>query len=117
MLKSICKKTTLVILPFAFLLTHTSCYTMQVGRTDGAGGKGVHYVPKTGQYTNLLIFMHGLGDTADGWASMMPSLKLEDTKIVLPTAKSRPIALNDNMPMPGKRLRCHTQVAANNTGM
>jgi hypothetical protein len=58
--------------------------------------------------------MHGLGDTADGWASMMPSLKLEDTKIVLPTAKSRPIALNDNMPMPGKRLRCHTQVAANN---
>jgi hypothetical protein len=39
MIKAICKKTTLVILPFAFLLTHTSCYTMQVARTDGAGGK------------------------------------------------------------------------------
>ena len=35
--------------------------------------------------------MHGLGDTADGWASLMPSLGLTETKFILPTATNKPI--------------------------
>lgn len=101
MIKAFCKRSTLVLLPYLFLITQTRCLSMQAARSDSVGGRGLHFVPKSGQYSNLLVFMHGLGDTADGWASMMPSLKLEDTKIVLPTAKSRPISLNGDMPMPG----------------
>jgi predicted esterase len=62
---------------------------------------GITYVPKSGEYSGLLVWLHGLGDTADGWASMMPSLGLKDTKIVLPTAETRPISLNGGSPMPG----------------
>ena len=45
--------------------------------------------------------MTGLGDTADGWASLMPQLGLENTKFILPTAPARPISLNGGSPMPG----------------
>jgi predicted esterase len=75
---------------------------MQSLLNDGLGGKGIHFLPKSGEYKSVLIWMHGLGDTADGWASMMPSLGLSNAKIVLPTAKTRPISLNGGMPMPGK---------------
>eukprot|EP00428_Durinskia_dybowskii_P078333 CAMPEP_0170361214 /NCGR_PEP_ID=MMETSP0117_2-20130122/3689_1 /TAXON_ID=400756 /ORGANISM="Durinskia baltica, Strain CSIRO CS-38" /LENGTH=184 /DNA_ID=CAMNT_0010615569 /DNA_START=127 /DNA_END=678 /DNA_ORIENTATION=+ len=72
---------------------------MQASRSDGAGGQGIHFVPKSGQYKNLLIFLHGLGDTADNWASIMPSLQIADTKIVLPTARMRPILFDEGMLM------------------
>ena len=101
MLIGAARKSGILFVQLSFLFTKASCYSMQATRNDGMGGKGVQFVPKSGQYSNLLIFLHGLGDTADGWASMMPSLKLEDTKIVLPTAKSRPITFNDGYPMPG----------------
>lgn len=74
---------------------------MQTIRSDGLKGKGITYLPSSGSYSNVLIWLHGLGDTADGWASMMPELKLKDTKFILPTADVRPISLNGGMPMPG----------------
>lgn len=80
----------------------TSTAIMKGFRNDGIGGRGMTYLPSNGEYKNVLVFMHGLGDTADGWASMMPGLGLENTKFVLPTATNRPIAINGNMPMPGK---------------
>ncbi len=49
----------------------------------------------------MVIWLHGLGDTADGWASFMPSIGLEDTKFILPTAPTRPITLNMGMQMTG----------------
>lgn len=67
---------------------------------DSLGGAGVTYIPSSG-VKNVVIWMHGLGDTADGWASMMPGLDLAQTKFILPTAKTRPISLNGGMPMPG----------------
>eukprot|EP01033_Poteriospumella_lacustris_P008686 gene8685-6247_t len=65
------------------------------------GGRGVTFTPTSGTYSNVVVWMHGLGDTADGWASMMPSLGIRDTKFIVPTAKSRPITINMGMPMPG----------------
>ena len=41
------------------------------------------------------------GDTADGWADMMPELSLADTKFILPTALSIPISINGGMEMNG----------------
>ena len=68
---------------------------------DGNGGDGIVMTPSSGDYDSVVIFMHGLGDTAMGWAPYMPELGLTTTKFVLPTAPSRPIALNGGMPMPG----------------
>ena len=102
-----------ILLKKAVFVFHISCiasatryYAMQTIRNDGIGGRGITFVPKSGDYTNLVVWLHGLGDTADGWASMMPELKLDDTKFVLPTAKSRPIALNGGAPMPGETMFC-----------
>ena len=74
---------------------------MEMTRFTGAGGVGVTVTPQGGSYKNVLIFCHGLGDTADGWASMMPMLGSHDTKYILPTAPARPISLNGGMTMPG----------------
>jgi hypothetical protein len=38
---------------------------------DSMGGRGVTYIPQSGEYSNVVLWFHGLGDTADGWASMM----------------------------------------------
>jgi len=40
-------------------------------RGDGNGGAGMILMPKDGVYENVVIFMHGLGDSCDGWASLM----------------------------------------------
>ena len=92
----------LVIFQLSHLITKSHCDSMQASRSDGAGGQGIHFVPKSGQYKNLLIFLHGLGDTADNWASIMPSLQIADTKIVLPTARMRPILFDEGMLMSGR---------------
>jgi len=28
---------------------------------------GITVTPASGQYKNVVLFLHGLGDTADGW--------------------------------------------------
>jgi predicted esterase len=58
-------------------------------------------MPASQTYSNVLLWFHGLGDSADGWADMMPSLGLENTKIILPTASSIPISINGGMEMNG----------------
>lgn len=72
-----------------------------VSEHDGNGGKGVTLSPAEGGYNNVVIWLHGLGDTADGWADAMPQLKVPKTKFILPTANSIPINLNGNHRMPG----------------
>eukprot|EP00612_Vaucheria_litorea_P007512 CAMPEP_0171473450 /NCGR_PEP_ID=MMETSP0946-20130122/1847_1 /TAXON_ID=109269 /ORGANISM="Vaucheria litorea, Strain CCMP2940" /LENGTH=232 /DNA_ID=CAMNT_0012003213 /DNA_START=49 /DNA_END=747 /DNA_ORIENTATION=- len=67
---------------------------------DGIGGEGVVFQPRDKAYKNVVIFLHGLGDTADGWASVMPTFNLSQTKFILPTASVRPITLNGGFPMP-----------------
>lgn len=74
---------------------------MQIVRNDGLGGRGVTLIPKSGAYSKVVLWFHGLGDTADGWSQLMPQLKLDDVKFILPTAPSRPITLNGGMSMTG----------------
>ena len=89
------------IVSVAYSTSKVSSIGMQVIRGDGHGGRGMTLLPHSGKYDNTVVFLHGLGDTADGWASMMPSLGIKDTKFILPTADSRPIALNGGHSMPG----------------
>ena len=74
--------------------------TLKMIRTDGLGGKGQTIMPSDG-YTSVLFWFHGLGDTCDGWASQMRQFNLDKTKIILPTARNRPISINGGGEMPG----------------
>jgi len=47
-----------------------------------------------------LIFLHGLGDTASGWASSFPLPGIEHLRVVLPTAGTAPVSLNGGIGMP-----------------
>ena len=70
-------------------------------RGDGNNGDGIQILPQDNKYENVVVFMHGLGDSCDGWASLMPELQLKNTKFILPTAKTRPISINGGYSMPG----------------
>mmetsp|Transcript_2098 Transcript_2098/g.2715 ORF Transcript_2098/g.2715 Transcript_2098/m.2715 type:complete len:288 (-) Transcript_2098:348-1211(-) len=70
-------------------------------RGDSVGGDGIVLMPENEEYTKVIIWNHGLGDTAMGWYTSMPAFKLTGTKFILPTAPTRPITLNMGMPMPG----------------
>lgn len=43
---------------------------MKADRSDSIGGPGVTWTPNDNLYESVVIWMHGLGDTADGWASL-----------------------------------------------
>lgn len=80
-------------------LSATSRARAVTTRGDGLGGDGLVISPQ--DYDSVVIWLHGLGDTAMGWAPAMPSLGLERSKFVIPTAVSRGITLNGGMEMPG----------------
>ncbi|CDJ53266.1 hypothetical protein, conserved [Eimeria brunetti] len=56
---------------------------------DGYGGAGVHYFPPCADFT--LLFLHGRGDSGEGWAELLhllnsrPALK-NRFRLILPTA-------------------------------
>ena len=58
--------------------------------------------PSGAAATSSVIFLHGLGDTAEGWQEIAELLQrsLPDTRWVLPTAPSRPVTINQGMEMP-----------------
>lgn len=68
---------------------------------DGIGGEGLHWAPP--EADSSIIFMHGLGDTAEGWAEMLQVLQAAQlhtrTRLLLPTAPVRPVTLNMGMRM------------------
>jgi predicted esterase len=85
----------------SFSLILARSIAMQASRGDGMGGKGIVLLPKAGTYSKVVFWFHGLGDTADGWAGLMPELKVDDCKFILPTAPERPISINGGYAMPG----------------
>jgi len=56
----------------------------------------------TGKHTATVIFAHGLGDTANGWAFLPAELRgFDHVKYIFPTARSIPITVNFGMTMTG----------------
>uniref|UniRef100_A0A6V1K3U7 Phospholipase/carboxylesterase/thioesterase domain-containing protein n=1 Tax=Heterosigma akashiwo TaxID=2829 RepID=A0A6V1K3U7_HETAK len=79
----------------------SSSEKVKASRGDSIGGDGITLIPEDEEYTNVVVWNHGLGDTAMGWYSAMPAFGLTKTKFILPTAPTRPITLNMGMAMPG----------------
>ena len=63
--------------------------------------KTIQFVP-TGQHTASVVIIHGLGDTAFGWADPVVSWmgSLPHVKFILPTAPEQPVTLNMGHAMP-----------------
>jgi len=90
-----------VLLPSRFYCMKAASQPLTKIKSDGGGGNGLVLQPTSGKYSNVVLWLHGLGDTADGWASLMPALDIPDTKFILPTASSIPISVNNGIAMPG----------------
>ena len=62
----------------------------------------ISLIPK--RHENSLIWLHGLGDSADGFLPIFldPALdpSLATTKVILPTASSKPVTINNHYAMP-----------------
>jgi len=52
------------------------------------------------QHKSTLIFLHGLGDTGQGWSMSFEQLKLQNIKCICPTAPIQPVTLNAGFRMP-----------------
>lgn len=78
---------------------HWSCGA-SMPRGDAHGGAGKTFEPLRGKHRSTLIWLHGLGDTADGWSSAVPELRLSSTRVILPTADTIPVTLNFGARMP-----------------
>ena len=78
------------------------------GVTDGSEGItlfGTEKIQNGAAPAVTVFWLHGLGDTADGWAgAFVPgggvTLPSPDYKVVLPTAETLPVTLNMGMQMP-----------------
>lgn len=67
---------------------------------DGATNT-ISVLPPDGQHSASVVFMHGLGDSAEGFADVAEMLaqKMPHVKFVLPTAPTNPVSLNGGMRM------------------
>jgi len=65
------------------------------------GDNTITITPRT-PHSAVVVVMHGLGDTADGFedVAMMWSQQMPHVKFILPTAPTQPVTLNMGMPMP-----------------
>jgi len=58
--------------------------------------------PDKKKHSATVIWMHGLGDTGDGWRDVMEIIQTKNPhiKFILPTAPIRPVTINMGMRMP-----------------
>lgn len=60
-----------------------------------------HYViAASARHTATVIFLHGLGDTGQGWSQLMKEIRLPHVKYICPTAATMPVSLNAGFRMP-----------------
>ncbi|XP_050499275.1 acyl-protein thioesterase 1 [Diabrotica virgifera virgifera] len=57
-------------------------------------------IAATTKHTGTLIFLHGLGDTGQGWASAMAAVRPPHVKVICPTAPTIQVTLNAGFRMP-----------------
>jgi lysophospholipase-2 len=67
---------------------------------DGSSNT-ISIIPPSGTHSSTIVWMHGLGDSADGFfdVAQMLSTQMPYTKFILPTAPSQPVTLNGGMVM------------------
>ncbi|XP_060535871.1 acyl-protein thioesterase 1 [Cylas formicarius] len=57
-------------------------------------------ISASAKHTATLIFLHGLGDTGQGWAGAISAIRPPYVKVVCPTAPAMPVTLNAGLRMP-----------------
>ncbi|XP_067936206.1 acyl-protein thioesterase 2-like [Watersipora subatra] len=57
-------------------------------------------ISPTSKHTATVIFLHGLGDTGQGWCELFKQGALPWIKYIFPHAPSQPVSLNAGMSMP-----------------
>lgn len=71
-----------------------------MGGSSSKNMNNPHVVAAQARHTATLIFLHGLGDTGEGWSQMFRQLQLKNIKTVCPTAPIMPVTLNAGFRMP-----------------
>ena len=99
-------RTTLPILAASRLGSRGLARAQRACATMADDKNAVIIEPRSGQHDASVVFLHGLGDTGDGWGSMMPDVdsmlpSKGTVRWVLPHAEDRRITLNGGMRMPG----------------
>lgn len=56
-------------------------------------------IDPVGQHERTIVWLHGLGDQGSSYVQMFQQFKLQNTRIVLPTAPVRPVSVAGNRPM------------------
>lgn len=59
-------------------------------------------VPAQGEHKSTVIWLHGLGDSGNGFAPIVPELKIPaelGVRFIFPHAPVRPVTINNGMPM------------------
>jgi predicted esterase len=56
-------------------------------------------IPPRIAHRSTVVFLHGLGDSSDGFRGLFEDLSLPYTRIVLPNAPSQPVTVNGGMRM------------------
>src|SRR5947209_6177658 len=60
-----------------------------------------HIQPPKGDHKYTIIWLHGLGDSSDGFADLFAEYAPSNTRVVLPNAPVRPITVNGGARMQG----------------
>lgn len=87
---------------FAVLLLGNQLHAQQNDMTQTT--KTIELVNGTGDVQHAIIWLHGLGATADDFPPIVPELGLDPTRairFIFPQAPDRPITINGGMWMPG----------------
>ena len=73
---------------------------MELNAAPASSGAAIHLPPA--KHDATLIFLHGLGDSGDGWLQMLADAlsHFNSLKIVCPHAAAKPVTLNFGMSMP-----------------
>ncbi|CAD5111286.1 DgyrCDS608 [Dimorphilus gyrociliatus] len=81
-------------------LLYSTGFGRFMGLSSSSKNMSTYIVEPSGQHTASLIFLHGLGDTGEGWSQLFRMKKKPHVRYVFPTAPIAPVTLNGGMPMP-----------------
>jgi phospholipase/carboxylesterase len=81
-----------------FSVLSTPLYTIEKRNDD------IYLIPKSEEHKETIVWLHGLGDSAEGFVDVFLDDKLNpvrpSTKVILLTAPSNPVTINNNYAMP-----------------
>ena len=94
------KKIEFLLIIFILLLQNLQAMSLKHEKDNN---RGIIISPSDGKHTNTLIFMHGLGDSAEGFFPVFFDMKqsplTKTTRVRLLTAPATPVTMNMGMTM------------------